>query len=128
LPDSLLQAEIRRLNNDIQTKADQAKMSIKDYIDKQLGYKNQKDFDKVLNESSQKNLHLVIGIEKIIEELKIDITDKELDEHFTKMAKLYGTNVNDIKQRLQNNFEGVKTFLLQEKTFDKLIELNRNNK
>jgi FKBP-type peptidyl-prolyl cis-trans isomerase (trigger factor) len=93
-----------------------------------LGYKSREAFDQILKESAEKNLQLVMGIEKIIDELKVEVSDEELNEHFQKMARVYGTTIDSIKERLNNNFDGIKTFILQEKVFDELIAINKNNK
>jgi FKBP-type peptidyl-prolyl cis-trans isomerase (trigger factor) len=128
MPKSLLDAEIKRLNEDIEKKATQAKTTANEYITTQLGYKNKTDFDKILVQSAEKNLHLIIGIEKIIDELKIEVSADELNKHLEKLARVYGSSIDDIKKRLNNNLDGIETFLLQEKMFDKLIEINKNNK
>jgi FKBP-type peptidyl-prolyl cis-trans isomerase (trigger factor) len=120
-----LDEEIKRLNNDINKRALEVKVDKEKYITTYLGYQNLKDFEKVLEESAIKNLQLVIGIEKIIDELKIDISEKETEEHLTKMAKVYGMTLDMLKQRLNNNYDGIKTVLIQEKVFDKLIEINK---
>jgi trigger factor len=124
VPKSLLKSEMERLNEDTKKRADQAKVSVDEYIKKHLGFKNQSNYDKQVEEMAKKNLVLVIAIEKIIEESKIEISDSEFESHLAKMAKMYNLKVEEIKQRMNNNFDGVKTFLLQEKVFDHLIEIN----
>jgi FKBP-type peptidyl-prolyl cis-trans isomerase (trigger factor) len=73
---------------------------------------------------SKKNLTVVMGLEKIIEELKLDVTNAELQKHLTEMAKAYNLKIEDIKERVKDNYDGIKTFILQEKVFDELIKLN----
>jgi FKBP-type peptidyl-prolyl cis-trans isomerase (trigger factor) len=128
VPQSLLDSEIKRLREDVQKKATQTNLSLEEYVNTHLGYKTQNDFEKALKESADKNLHLVIGIEKIIDDLKIDTTEADLNNHLEKMARAYAISVDQIKQKLNNNFDGIKTFILQEKMFDKLIEINKSNK
>jgi trigger factor len=128
MPKSLVDSEIKRLNEDTAKRATQANVSIDDFIVKNLGYKSKTDFDKVIEDSAQNNLKLVVALEKIIEELKLDVSQSELDEHLSKMAKVYNTDVESIKTRFNNNFDGIRTFILQEKVFDKLIDLNKDSK
>jgi trigger factor len=125
MPKSLINAEIKRLEEDTIKRAEQVKVSKDDFITQKLGYKSNDDFNKALNDSAQKNLKLVVTLEKIISELKLEVSQSELDEHLNKMAKVYGMTIDAIKERFQNNFEGIKTFILQEKVFDKLIDLNK---
>lgn len=125
MPKSLIDAEMKRLEEDTQKRAEQAKLSRDDFVIQKLGYKNNEDFNKALNDSAQKNLKLVVSLEKIISELKLEVSQNELDEHLNKMAKVYGMTIDTIKERFQNNLEGINTFILQEKVFDKLIDLNK---
>jgi FKBP-type peptidyl-prolyl cis-trans isomerase (trigger factor) len=125
VPKSLLDLETKRLNEDVEKKAVSSKITKGEYISKRLGYKDHAAFEHELKKTAEKNLRLVVAIQKIIDDLKIEVSEKDLQAHFEKLAKVYGTSVDAIKQRLNNNFEGVETFILQEKTFDKLIELNK---
>jgi trigger factor len=128
IPNSLLKSEMERLNEDTKKRADQAKINLDEYIKKNLGFKSQSDYDKQVEDMAKKNLVLVIAIEKIVEQSKIEITDKELESHLEKMAKVYNLKVDEIKKRMNNNYDGIKTFLIQEKVFDHLIEINTEKK
>ncbi|GHU30771.1 hypothetical protein FACS1894166_01030 [Bacilli bacterium] len=124
MPKSLLDSEIKHLDSETSKQANNKDVKHDDYVLKQLGFASMDDYNKALKETANKNLILVIALEKIIEELKLEVSDKELNTHFEKMSKVYATKVEDIKARFNNNFDNIKTFILQEKVFDKLIELN----
>jgi trigger factor len=124
VPKTLLDNEIKRLNDDTNKKASESNLSRDEYIYKTLGYKEITAYDQKVLENAKNNLTLVMSLEKIIEDLKLDVSQKELNDHLEKMTKIYGMKLEDLKARLNNNFEGIKTFILQEKVFDKLIELN----
>jgi FKBP-type peptidyl-prolyl cis-trans isomerase (trigger factor) len=115
---------MERLNQDTSKRAEQAKKTLDEFIATSLGFKTRAMYDANVKEVAQKNLTLVIAIEKIITELKLTITQSEIDEHINKIAKVYNITVEDVKNRMNNNFDGIKTFLLQEKVFDELIEMN----
>jgi FKBP-type peptidyl-prolyl cis-trans isomerase (trigger factor) len=121
----LIETETKRLKEDTEKKAADAKIPLKQYIEIHLGYKDQSAYEKIVIESAEKNLRLILAIEKIIDELKIEVTDDDLNQHLEKMGKAYGTTAEDIKQRLNNRFDGVKTFIIQEKVFAKLASLNK---
>jgi trigger factor len=124
IPNSLLKSEIERLNEDTNKRAEQAKKTLDEFIATSLGFKTRAMYDANVEEVASKNLTLVIAIEKIITELKLTITQDEIDDHINKIAKVYNISIEDVKNRMNNNFDGIKTFLLQEKVFDKLIEMN----
>jgi trigger factor len=121
---------MERLEKDTEKKAVEAKLSLAQYITKYLGYQDDKAFNQAIREAAEKNLHLTIAIEKIIDDFKINVNENELNEHLEKMAQVYGTTAADIKQKLINNhnLEGIRTFITQGKMFDKLIEINKVNK
>jgi trigger factor len=125
MPKALLDSEIKHLDGDTTKKAEEKKTKHDDYVLQTLGFSSMGDYKKALKETAVKNLTLVIALEKIIEQLKLEVSDKELDSHFEKMSKAYGMKVEDIKARFNNNLDNIKTFILQEKVFDKLIELNK---
>ncbi|GHU47200.1 trigger factor [Bacilli bacterium] len=124
IPKSLLEAETKRLDNETTKQAEEKQSKHDAYVLENLRFSNLADYNKSLKETATKNLTLVMALEKIIEELKLEVTDKELNTHFEKMSQVYGTKVDDIKARFNNNFDNIKTFILQEKVFDRLIELN----
>lgn len=121
-PDSLVKDEKNRIINDVTKRAGEAKMSYEDFIKKQLGFKDEADFNKNVSETAAKNLTLVLAIEKLIEKLNIKATDKDLNDYFEKVSKYYGMPVEDIKKNFANRAEGLKVFLSQQKLFDEIIK------
>jgi trigger factor len=123
-PESLVNSEVKRINEDTEKNAKQAGVLLDDYIVSTLGYKNHEVYEKQVTEIAKRNLTIVMALEKIIEELKLEVTQSELQSHLNKMGKMYNLKDAEIKQRIKDNYEGVKTFILQEKVFDELIKLN----
>jgi FKBP-type peptidyl-prolyl cis-trans isomerase (trigger factor) len=103
----LLDSELKRIQEDITKKAQEAKVDKEKYIISHLGYKNHKEFDKALNETAINNISLVLAIEKIISDLKLDISDAEIDEHLIKIAKVYGIKLEDVKERFKGNYDNI---------------------
>lgn len=121
-PESLIKDEKNRIMTDIQNKASQAKKTTEEYIQQNLGFKDLIEFNKNVNETANKNLTLVLSIEKLIEILKIEVTEKDLNDYFEKVAKYYGAPVDQIKKQFANRKEGLKVFLSQQKLFDEIIK------
>lgn len=121
-PESLLKDEKNRIMSDIQNKASQAKKSTEEYIQQNLGFKDMIEFNKNVKETANKNLTLVLAIEKLIEKFNIEVSDKDLNEYFEKVAKYYGASIDQIKKQFANRTEGLKVFLSQQKLFDEIIK------
>ena len=121
-PESLLKDERNRIMSDIQNKASQSNKSTEEYIQQNLGFKDMIEFNKNVKETANKNLTLVLAIEKLIEKFNIEITEKDLNDYFEKVAKYYGATVDQIKKQFVNRTEGLKVFLSQQKLFDEIIK------
>ncbi len=121
-PESLLKDERNRIMSDIQNKASQSNKSTEQYIQQNLGFKDMIEFNKNVKETANKNLTLVLAIEKLIEKFNIEITEKDLNDYFEKVAKYYGATVDQIKKQFVNRTEGLKVFLSQQKLFDEIIK------
>lgn len=122
IPESLLKDEKNRIISDTKNRAQQANVDYLKYINTQLGYKSEADFLKNVDETATKNLILVLAIEKLIEDMKIQVTDNDLNEYFKKISQYYGTPVNQLKQTFETRLEGLKVFLTQQKLFDEIIK------
>jgi len=128
VPNSLLTSEFERIDQDTRKRANDAKKEYKEYITKSLGFKNLDEYKKVVNENATRNLVLVMAIEKLTDVLQIKVEQADIDEYLAKAARVYGMKVEDLRKQLANNFEMIETILVQQKVFDKLINLNQNNK
>ncbi len=122
IPESLLKDEKNRIISDVKNRAQQANVDYLKYIDTQLGHKSEADFLKNVDETARKNLVLVLAIEKLIEIMKIEVSEKDLNEYFEKLARYYGTPAEQLKQTFATRLEGLKVFLTQQKLFDEIIK------
>ena len=66
-------------------------------------------------------------VDDIAENQKIVVSDDEVKERIAEMAKLYQGEEEAIIERLSQNPDAVKEFLLHKKVVNYLIDLNKNN-
>ena len=62
----------------------------------------------------------------MLNKFKIKIEEKEIDEQLINIANAYGIKLEEIKKN-QQLIDNLSTNILQEKLFDHLIEINKNN-
>ncbi len=113
--------------------AEETKRMVQDYFNQlaQYGIKPDTDKEKVeaiykqYEESAKKRVKTSIILGKIAEANKLEVTDKDIDAEIKKMVEAYGNTVEPeaLREMLENRGEisNMKNFILQEKTFDFLI-------
>jgi FKBP-type peptidyl-prolyl cis-trans isomerase (trigger factor) len=78
-------------------------------------------YEEGLKAASKRNITLVCSIQKIAEELDIKVTEQDVNDYFSKVAKLYGMTEDEAKNKYRNS-EGIEAFLFQKKTYDELFK------
>lgn len=114
--------------------AEEAKRMVQDYFNQlaQYGIKPETDKEKVqaiykqYEESAKSRVRTSIILGKIAELNGLEVLDEDVDNEIEKMVKAYGNQVEAkaLKEMLENRGEmsNMKNFILQEKTFDFLLE------
>lgn len=123
LPDYFLNTEKEQMKNDIVNRAKAAKMSFNDYITKELKYADEKAFEAQLIKDVTKRITLMLTITHLVKEFKIQVSDEDIENELRTMSANYGMKLDDIK----NNSElirNISMYLINERLYDKLIELN----
>jgi trigger factor len=121
IPETLINNEKHRLNNELSKNAEQ-KHTTKLEL---MGLQTESELDKEITEIAQKNIKLALAIEKIQDELKIEINEADVEEYLAKLAKVYNVDMAKIKEMTKNNSDWINVNISQRKTYDKLIELNK---
>lgn len=127
IPQNYLNQEIERAKEQNEQEAKKAKKSVEEYVTQDLKYKSLQEYEDKLRENITRSIKYSLVVAYIIEQLKIMIDEKELDQELTNLASMYQIPVDKFKQDI-NMIERIRGFLLEEKLYDKLIELNKNNK
>ncbi|MDR0545626.1 MAG: trigger factor [Mycoplasmataceae bacterium] len=124
-PQSLLQYEKNVIVADIENKAKQQNITVEDYWKQYLGVTEKEKQDAFLLEQAKNTLIITCVLDKIVKDEKIEVVEKDIEQHLQEMADHYQMKVEDIKKLLNNDFSKLREFLLNKKTFDKLISLNQ---
>lgn len=124
-PQALLQYEKNVIVGDIENKAKQQNITVEDYWKQYLGVTEKEKQDAFLLEQAKNTLIITCVLDKIVKDEKIEVVEKDIEQHLQEMADHYQMKVEDIKKLLNNDFSKLREFLLNKKTFDKLISLNQ---
>ena len=124
LPASMISAEKERVKKVLENQLRQQGLTLDKYIEL-TGNKEQ--FEANLETDSASSLKYALGIEKIAEDNKIEVTDADVTEYLEKVAKVYNMDIEMLRAQLQGNEEGLKDQLLNDKVIQKLIEWNKAN-
>jgi FKBP-type peptidyl-prolyl cis-trans isomerase (trigger factor) len=73
-----------------------------------------------LLKTAEKNVKFVCAIEKIASELKIEVTQKDFNDYFEKVSRLYGMSIDDVKKQYHRNLTNIEAFIFQKKIFSEL--------
>jgi trigger factor len=120
-----LQYEKNVIVADIENKAKQQNITVEDYWKQYLGVTEKEKQDAFLLEQAKNTLIITCVLDKIVKDEKIEVVEKDIEQHLQEMADHYQMKVEDIKKLLNNDFSKLREFLLNKKTFDKLISLNQ---
>jgi FKBP-type peptidyl-prolyl cis-trans isomerase (trigger factor) len=120
-PESLIKLEEKRIDAQT-TQTAQKEGKTKDAYLQSIGYINEKIYQDGLRKTAERDLTLVFAIQKIGTELKIEVSESDVNAYFEKLGKLYGMNVDDIKKKYKNNLGGVEAFIYQNKIYQELLE------
>jgi FKBP-type peptidyl-prolyl cis-trans isomerase (trigger factor) len=118
-PASLMQTQREKIDEDTTKTAEQNGQTKSEYL-LSIGYSNNDVYIEGIEKAAQRNIILVCAIEKIAEELEIKVQDADLEDYYSKIAKLYGMTERAVKAKYKN-VDGIEAFLFQKKTYDKLF-------
>lgn len=124
-PKSLVDSEKYRIRQTLEQQLSRQKLNIDKYL-KMIGMSSE-EFENNLEKNAQDSLKYGLAIEKIIDENKLEVTDKDLDAYFEKLAKVYNISAKEIKKSLDGRIEVIREQLLNDKVLDLLISYNEKN-
>lgn len=126
LPTILIEKEKERISNDIINRAKTEKMDLDKYVVDVLKYASKEDYLNKITETATRNIKITLTIMHLIDVLKIEVSEEDVNYELSTMANLYKVNVEEIKKN-QQLVDNINTYLLNDKLFDKLIALNAKN-
>ncbi|MCF1349016.1 trigger factor [Ureaplasma urealyticum] len=125
IPQSLIDREVSTLKQQVISQLSQYKIDLKQYLE--FSKKSESQFQEDLVKQAKETIALALLVDDIAENQKIVVSDDEVKERIAEMAKLYQGEEEAIIERLSQNPDAVKEFLLHKKVVNYLIDLNKNN-
>ncbi len=101
---------------------EQQNMKFEDYL-KTLKL-TEKEFEEKVKEEAKRNITFAYVVMSIAKEEKIEVTDKELDDTLSNVAKMYGQKLEDFKKALKDRLFGLKQEMLYNKVYEFLKKEN----
>lgn len=117
VPDLLTDSYKQRILSQYQQEAKQNKLSLDDYL-KKLKV-SQKDFQTILNKNAHDNVIVALGYEKLLEDLKLEVTEKDKEQLLEKFER-YFKNKEKAKEMFEKNTDYHESLLLKDKLLDKI--------
>lgn len=124
-PQVLIDDQAQSIEQDMTQNLMYQNITLDQYIEAQ-GFKDKDDWmEKEVKPAAQKRVKAGLALAELSKELKIDATNKELEEHVDRYKQQYGNNPEALKQFDNPEVQrDIANRLLTEKTVDKLVELN----
>ena len=123
-PENILNSQINWFNQSYAQVAQQSGLTLDQYIEKEQIFKTKAKFDELIKEQSMKNMKLMFAIDKIANELKVSVSQDQIDDEVCSMAIKNKVSPDQMWEIIRRNdsLDQVKGNLLQEAVFNKLIE------
>jgi trigger factor len=120
-PVILIAREKERIDKETDRIAKEKNMNKKEYL-ASVGYTEDKLYQNGLSLTAERNIKLILGIEKISDELKIVVTKEDIDDYFAKLAKLYGLTIEDVNEKYGSYIANIESFLFKQKIFSEILD------
>ena len=123
IPDYLIKTQMNSMKQDFEARAkNQFNKKLEDAI-KDMGYKSMDEFTQKLRESAIANIKFTLGMDTLMKLLDIKVTNADVEREIQQTANMYKLNVEDLK-RNTSIVNSLKTYMLNDKIMDKLLEIN----
>ena len=123
IPDYLIKTQMNSMKQDFEARAkNQFNKKLEDAI-KDMGYKSMDEFTQKLRESAIANIKFTLGMDTLMKLLDIKVTNADVEHEIQQTANMYKLNVEDLK-RNTSIVNSLKTYMLNDKVIDKLLEIN----
>ena len=125
IPEVLLNSYKQRMIQQYGQEAQQNKMTLDAYL-KKLKV-SQEQFMSILNKNANDNVIVALAYEKLLEELKINVAEKDKEELLEKLEN-YFKNKDKAKEMFEKNNDYNESLILKDKLLDKIPSLTKIKK
>lgn len=118
-PQEVIEREAQRIRAEMERQVKMFGVDLKTYC--QILNMNEETLKQKELEQARMNVYNTLGMDKLIEDLKIEVTEKEIEDKIAFFAKHDNVSVEDIKKQLNNDNDIIESLILQEKLIEKFI-------
>lgn len=125
VPEVLLKDQAASIERDMMQNLMYQGLTLDQYLENK-GFKNKEEWlETEVKDAAKKRVQAGLALAQLSKELKIEATEKELDEHVERYKKQYANNPSMVAQfDLPEARRDIANRLLTEKTVDRLVEIN----
>lgn len=123
IPDCMIENQIDNFVEDISHQLSHQGLKFEDYL-KYTGT-TMEDYRNSRREDAKKNVKTTLTLQEIVKDLKLEVTDKDIDTKLEELAKHSGRSAEELKKSMNATQENlVRNSALTDKLMAKLKELN----
>ena len=120
IPNALIDNEISRMMQEFEQRLQMQGMNLELYF--QFSGQDEEALKAQMKEDAEKRVKFNLTLEAIAKAENIEVSDEDVEAELAKMAEMYNMPIENIKQALGGNAEGLKEDLKVRKAIDFLVE------
>lgn len=123
IPQEMIEEQAENMKKDMENRMKQSGLTLEQYL--QFTGEKEEDFMKKLKEDAKKDITNYFILEKVGEIEKLELTDKDVEEEYKKLADQYKMKVEDVKKALSTQLDQFKHNLRMTRIEEQLLSLNK---
>ena len=123
IPQEMIDEQADSMKKDMENRMKQSGLTLEQYL--QFTGSTEDKFMEGLKDQAKKDITNYFILEKVGELEKLDLSDKDIEEEYKKLADQYKMSVEDVKKALSAQFDQFKHNLRMTRIEEKLIEANK---
>ncbi|MEC5422018.1 trigger factor [Virgibacillus sp. C22-A2] len=120
VPEAMVDTELDQMVKEFEQRLQAQGMTMEMYA--QFSGQDESALKEQMKDDAEKRVKTNLTLEAIVTEEKLEATDEDLSAELEKMASMYGTEVDQLKQMLGGNTDALKGDLKMRKAIDFLVE------
>lgn len=120
VPAVMVETELEQMVREFEQRLEMQGMNMEMYA--QFSGQGEDDLREQMSEDAEKRVKTNLTLEAISEKEALEVSEEDVDAELEKMSKIYGTEVEQLKQMLGGNTDSIKSDLHFRKSIDFLVE------
>jgi len=120
IPDAMIDHELDHMIQEFEQQLQAQGMDMEMYT--KFSGQNEDELKNQMRGDAEKRVASSLSLEAIFKVENLEVSDEDVEKEFEKMAKMYGLEVDQVKQAFGANVDGIKNELQVQKAIDFLVE------